>query len=297
LGLERLGAPEARYGCFPCADISESLGGFTVKKSVLLATLSQLPFIATGSAADLPRKAPPMVAPAYSWTGCYAGAHVGYGWGRSDVTESNWSIGPGGSANLTSTLESDGAIYGGQLGCNFQLESGAFGGRWVAGIQGDFAGTSIRGDVGDPLNGHIDNVGTLGMKTKWLASITGRLGVTGWNNRALFYAKGGVAWVKNEWDLSASGYCAFYDFLGGCGPSKLNDSRAGWTAGGGVEWIIVPSSPKWTAFVEYNYYRFHGNGPPRLVGVEFTDPRNAITPGNRSIQTVKLGVNYKLFGP
>jgi len=273
-----------------------------MKRLALFATISQLALIAgNGAAADLPRKAPAlMVAQAYSWTGCYVGGHVGYGWGRSDVTESNWSIGPGGSAYLTSTLESDGAVYGGQLGCNYQFASGGLVGNWVVGIQGDFAGTSIRGDVGDPLNDYFASgsqpTGTLGMKTKWLASVTGRLGVTGWNNRALFYAKGGVAWVKNEWDLSASAYCGIYSDIGGCGPSSLKDNRTGWTAGGGIEWVILPSSPRWTALVEYDYYRFNGTGSSRLAGVEFSDPRNAIILGDRNIQTVKFGVNYKLFG-
>jgi outer membrane immunogenic protein len=274
-----------------------------MKKLALFATISQLTLVAGSGAADLKAppmvaKAPPMVAPAYSWTGCYAGAHVGYGWGRSEVTESNFSVGPGGSALLTSTLESDGAIYGGQVGCNYRFASYGFEGKWVAGIQGDFAGTSIRGDVGDPLNGYLSGtVGTLGMKTDWLASVTGRVGVTGWNNRALFYVKGGAAWVKNQWDVSASGYCAFYSGFGGCLTSSLYDRRTGWTAGGGIEWVISPNAPNWTAFLEYDYYRFDGNGPSRLVGVTFTDPRNAITPADQNIQTVKLGVNYKLFGP
>jgi len=30
-------------------------------------------------AADMPTRAPPIVAPAYNWTGFYVGGHVGYG--------------------------------------------------------------------------------------------------------------------------------------------------------------------------------------------------------------------------
>jgi len=238
-----------------------------------------------------------MAAPAFSWTGCYVGAHAGYGWARSDVTESNVSVGPGGSANLTNTLESSGAIYGGQLGCNYQFASGGPDSRWVAGIQGDFAGTSKRGTVGDPLNGFLSGSdGNLSMKTDWLASITGRLGVTGWDNRALFYAKGGVAWVQNKWDSTASGYCAFYAIYNGCAPS-LRDNRTGWTAGAGIEFWISPNWPNWTAFVEYDYYRFNRGGDAFVVGVSNPLDGNAITPGHQSIHAVKLGVNYKLYRP
>jgi outer membrane immunogenic protein len=276
-----------------------------VKKILLLTTISQFALIAGGSAnaQNIPGRAPrAALAPVYSWTGCYVGAHVGYGWGRAEINESNVSVGPGGSANLTSTLESDGAIYGGQIGCNYQFEGGGFANKWVVGIQGDFAGTSIRGSVGDPLNDYLATVpaatGTLGMKTNWLASITGRLGATAWNNRALFYVKGGVAWAQNEWDVSASGYCAFYvNPYGGCINSALRDRRTGGTAGAGIEWVIWPTAPSWTALVEYNYYRFNGSGPERLVGVTFTLPGNAITPRNFDIQIIKVGVNYKLYAP
>jgi len=89
--------------------------------------------------------------------------------------------------------------------------------------------------------------GTIGVKTDWIASVTGRLGVTAWNNQALFYVKGGAAWEKSRWDLSRSSYCQFY---GGCLTTGLDDRRSGWTIGGGVEWVISPSWSNWTAFAE-----------------------------------------------
>jgi outer membrane immunogenic protein len=276
--------------------------GDGVKKLALFATISQLALIAgTGAnAADLPRKAPAMlapVAPAYSWTGCYAGVHVGYGWARSDVSESNVSVGPGGSGSVTSTLDSDGAVYGGQLGCNYQFQTGAFDTKWVVGIQGDFAGTNLRGDVADPFNPFLGGItGTMAMKTQWLASVTGRVGITAWDNRALIYAKGGVAWVQNKWDSTASGYCVFYAIYNGCDPN-LRDNRTGWTAGAGGEFLISPSWPNWTAFVEYDYYRFDSGADSFVVGVTNPIAGNAITPGDQSIHVVKLGMNYKLFRP
>jgi outer membrane immunogenic protein len=45
-------------------------------------------FIQIASAADLPRKAPAYT-PVFSWTGCYIGGNIGYGWGRETVSISN----------------------------------------------------------------------------------------------------------------------------------------------------------------------------------------------------------------
>jgi outer membrane immunogenic protein len=266
-----------------------------LKKLVLLASISHLALLAGGgaNAADLPLKAPPMVAaaPVYSWTGCYAGAHLGWGWDRQHVTDSNWSYGvPSGAVSATNTLESNSGIYGGQAGCNYQ-----FAGNWVAGIQGDIAGANFSGNVADPFDRFNEQnpPGTLGVKTDWLASLTARLGITAWDNRALFYVKGGAAWDRNRWDLSRSSYCVFY---GGCLNLFPDDRRTGWTVGGGVEWVISPSWKNWTAFAEYNYYDF-GNGASFPVGLIFLDPRNAISAAKQQIQTVKVGINYKLFSP
>jgi opacity protein-like surface antigen len=54
---------------------------------------------------------------------------------------------------------------------------------------------------------------------------------------------------------------------------------------------ISPSWSNWTAFAEYNYYGF-GNGP----NFAQFDPRNFIS-AKQNIQTVKVGLNYKLFSP
>ena len=58
-------------------------------KKFLLSGVAALGLIAAGaaSAADLPSRKGPVVAPVYvpvfTWTGCYVGAHVGYAWGTS----------------------------------------------------------------------------------------------------------------------------------------------------------------------------------------------------------------------
>ena len=56
-------------------------------RPLLLASVSiaALFIVSEANAADLAVKAPrPMMVPApvYSWTGCYVGGHVGWGWGH-----------------------------------------------------------------------------------------------------------------------------------------------------------------------------------------------------------------------
>lgn len=265
-----------------------------MKKRILLAAVSQIALVAAGGAdaADIQLKAPRIAAPVYSWTGCYIGAHVGFGFGRHDVSASNFSFGPGSTAiTTTNGLDTGSGVFGGQLGCNYQ-----FSGNWVVGLQGDIAGTSIGGEVADPWDRIFPGPvpGTIGVKTDWLASVTGRLGMTAWDNRALFYVKGGAAFANNRWDFTRSSYCLFYN---GCRDTNPNETRVGWTVGAGAEWVLSPNLPNWTAFAEYNYYGFGRDGASYPVGFVGVDARNALASARLDIQTVKVGVNYKLFAP
>jgi outer membrane immunogenic protein len=257
-----------------------------MQKMLLLATVSTVALIIAGNAnsADLPRKAPPMVAATapYSWTGCYVGAHVGWGWGRHDVNTTSASV-SGSPIGASGGLDSSGGLFGGQVGCNYQ-----FAGNWVAGIQGDLAASDINGRADDPLAILVGSSGTIDVKTDYIASVTGRLGMTGfagWNNQALYYVKGGVAWDRNRWDLHNA-----FNAFGNVTPSQLTETRTGWTVGGGIEW---PFFTHWTAFVEGNYYDF-GHG------TTFTDTSassgDTFSTGKQTIVTAKIGVNYKLFG-
>jgi len=230
-------------------------------------------------AADLARKAPPPMvapAPAYSWTGCYVGAHVGWGWGHANHTESSFSSSFSGSAS--GGVNQNGALFGGQVGCNYQFWS-----NWVIGVQGDFAGTDINGKSNDPFD-PTSAFDTIGVKTEWLGSVTGRLGYAFWNNQALVYVKGGGAWARNRWDVSS--FAGEFVFNG----PTFSENRSGWTVGGGVEWTLW--SPNWTAFVEYNFYQFNdGSTASQGCGGGFTC---TFATTRQEINTVKVGVNYKL---
>jgi outer membrane immunogenic protein len=95
------------------------------------AALAALLGIGSAQAADLgPKpepvyKAPAMVPPAFSWTGCYIGANVGGAWGKSNVDIPLYPS----NVDITDTS----VIGGGQVGCNYQ-----FAGGFVVGVEGDF---------------------------------------------------------------------------------------------------------------------------------------------------------------
>ena len=254
-------------------------------KSGLLASVSIAAlFVASGAgAADLPVKARPMpvaAAPVYSWTGCYVGAHVGWGRGRHNHTQSNFASFSGGSNVLSAAsgrADSSGGLFGGQVGCNYQFAS-----NWVVGIQGDIAGTNLNGQVQDALRALVDpdTRNIVGVKTDWLSSVTGRIGYTFYANQGMFYAKGGGAWVHNIWDL----HDTFKDY----GAATASETRTGWTVGGGIEWKFTQN---WSGFAEYNYYSFGGD---KILAVDTAGAATirTFTSNKQEISTVKIGVNY-----
>jgi len=277
-------------------------------KKLLLASVAGVALIAGGSAnaADLGRpvyKAPPPVAapapiPVFSWTGCYVGAQVGWGWGRKDVNAADVFFSDSGLVVVTeagsSRIDTSGAVFGGQVGCDYQFGFGkgkapGYGGggwNWVIGIQGMGLGTDINGFGHQPFSGDFDDV--VRVKQDWLASVTGRLGVTVWDPRVLLYVKGGGAWTHDRWDISPVN----------SPDAQPTQNRSGWTFGVGTEWAFAPN---WSAWVEWDYYNF---GTKTLFNAdvpEFTgspDFRRETWDAKQWINTITVGVNYRfnLFG-
>src|SRR5450631_3915008 len=109
----------------------------------------------------------------YSWTGCYLGANAGGLWATKDWTSVT------GAAE--SSVDLNGGLAGGQVGCNYQV------GTWVFGIQGDYDWTNASASSTDA----VFLATTDQTKIKGLASVTGRVGYA-WD-RFLGYVKGGGA--------------------------------------------------------------------------------------------------------
>ena len=242
-------------------------------KKLLLASAAMLAlFGGTASAADLAVKAPAYRAPppvyVFSWTGCYIGGNVGGVWIRKDET----LVTPFGTATAGSAFgshDADSVIGGVQGGCNYQV------GGWVFGIQGDYSWTDASGS-------HVNTrfpTWTDSSKTKSLASVTGRVGYA-WD-RLLGYVKGGGAWERDEYTITAP-----------FGIASTSETRSGWTVGVGLEYAFT----NWlTGFVEYDYYDF-GTRTNNFVtpagtpfGIDVKETKNLL----------KVGLNWKFggFGP
>jgi outer membrane immunogenic protein len=232
--------------------------------SVIIGTL----FIANSSfAADLAVKAPPPIAPVFSWTGCYIGAHLGGAWG--DETVAVPSLLPG----ISVTGHTSGFLGGAQGGCNYQ-----FGGNWLVGFEAEGSGADIKGDTTQTI---FAITGTAHARTDWVASATGRLGWT-WD-RLLVYGKGGAAWAGNQYSVFIPVFAE---------QETASETRPGWTVGGGVEWAFLNN---WSVKAEYDYYDF-GTRTLTLVGTFAGAP--IAVPGvevRQKMSVAKLGVNYRFW--
>jgi outer membrane immunogenic protein len=206
-------------------------------KKVLLAT-SALVILAVGSAsaADLPayRPAPPPPPPA--WTGLYWGVNVGYSWGEAK-RDTTLQIANGVFGSASRSREVDGVIGGFQTGYNHQF------GNWVFGFETDFQASGQKGSESfQLLAGPPATFLNTEDKLTWFGTSRTRLGVL-WSPNVLLYGTAGVAYgqVKEDSTITRGNQSATANF---------KDTKAGWTAGAGVESTIGGG---WTAKLEYLY--------------------------------------------
>jgi len=238
-------------------------------KLALAGILLGLGAAGAASAADLPVKASPAVAPVYNWTGCYIGANAGGGWTRMDTSRASQdTIGP--SFALYGSENDTGFIGGGQAGCDFQTTNVVFG------VQGTFDFGNIKGShalTSFPTMSEINNL-------KGIYTATGRVGYL-WTPSFLGYVKVGMSWMENKNQvLQPNGALA----------ESSSFTLPGLTAGIGAEWMFTPN---WSVFAEYNYLWIED-----ISGQHFTSAPGLFPPGEvlnvkQNAQTALVGVNYK----
>jgi outer membrane immunogenic protein len=230
--------------------------------SVALAALITAPAIA----ADLRRPVYPPPAPQptvvipiqiWTWTGCYVGGHVGGLWAGKEFVD----------AALAESGDHDvnGWLGGVQAGCDYQ-----FAGRWVIGIQGDYAWTNAEASHVSLLDPSL----TIQTRIESLASVTGRLGYA-WD-RFLGYVKGGAAWERDNFNVFNNVTLATL---------AVSGDRRGWTVGVGGEYAFTDYL---AGFVEYNYYDFGSR--------DITFSNGGILDINATKNVVKAGLNFRFGG-
>jgi len=266
-------------------------------------------------AADLSFKAPPIAAPAPSWTGFYVGLDVGYGWNDRTVTATGndpvtilvltgTSGGPGNAALGPATVENRGVFGGIEGGYNWQINR-----NWLVGVEADFNASSIDGQgiSASPVGGEVQQLAVT-QNLLWFGTVRPRIGWLA-NDDLLLYATGGFAYgrVNNavNYGLSlASGFSqpGAFGFLcpaafGPCIDASSTRIATGWTAGAGAEYRLPGSR----ASVKAEYLYVNLGGSEVLVGVAGAIPGNAarassitFTNSPTDFHTVKLGLNWHL---
>lgn len=205
-----------------------------------------------------------------SWTGLYLGANAGYLWSSGNVntysTQSSFnpdfflngeitrrSLVRAAANDLSVPLSS--FLLGGQAGYSYQLYK-----KIIAGVTADFdwlfpskndanvirpmnfvaSGLDYTAEI--KVNRAIDYLGTVRGKLGTL--ITSVIQVYGTGG----YAYGQVSLKANTYVIN-NGFPSIFPAFSSQGSRK--QTKNGWTAGGGIEWMFFKN---WSATVEYLYY-------------------------------------------
>ena len=271
-------------------------------KEILLAGAAFAALVAgPAMAADLPARTPvykaPVVAAGYNWTGFYVGGNVGYAGviptprryspvrflGCTYVTPVN--LNAFGAAG-TGSYSADRFTGGLQMGYNLQY------GAAIVGWELDFNAFSLRGSRS--AGGLVPNgVGqsfttTTATDTDWLFTARGRLGWTVAPSY-LVYVTGGVAVTKLK--VSNAFADTFVPITSGA--SSSSSTKAGWVAGGGLEWAV---SGNWTIKAEYLYVDFGSvSTNASVLAPDNPVPDQLTTSADLRANIVRVGFNYRFF--
>lgn len=217
-------------------------------RSVLLA----VPMLGLGyaaAAADLAQRTPPPAvaeigAPAFTWTGFYAGLFLGYGSLGESGTQT--CIGPRGVINgpgcapfpaLSPRPRADDLSAGSEIGYNIQLAPGT---GPVFGLAADYQATRLRG-YGEsegffPIVPTAFNEGAtyhLGQRLDGLGTVRGKVGYA--FDRLYLYGTGGAAYGQVRIDVDTAFGNDTFQARG-----LLGGFRLGYAAGAGAEYAISP---------------------------------------------------------
>jgi outer membrane immunogenic protein len=251
--------------------------GATVKKFIALASaIAAFGFVSSASAADMPVKAPVMVAPVYNWTGFYVGINGGGGW-NSTSNDIGYFAPATGFAGTSNGFRSRGGFGGGQIGYNWQT------GQIVYGLEADFQGSGIS----DSFNVTVaSNGGPLGVnasqRLNYFGTARGRIGYA--FDRTLLYATGGFAYGRvNDSILLTNGAAT--------APLASNTTKTGFVIGAGAEYRFAPT---WSVKAEYQYIDL---GSQPLSGVSTNGVLLQTTNNvDAKFHTIRIGLNYKFGG-
>lgn len=241
-----------------------------------------------------------------TWTGFYIGGNFGGAWGRSDFsTNPNCPPQPVNAVfcNLTPSLANGLAVAGagtgrlnpngltGGLQAGYNWQNGAV----VWGAEADFNFLNLKKSLATAGTFPVPFLGTQFAlteegRTNWLATVRARVGVTIAPN-VLLYATGGLAITDFKFTSAYSDNAVDAVFPGGTGSASISRVRTGWTAGGGLEWMLAGN---WTLKTEYLYLALAS----KSFAVPLTNTpafsQTIFVNADFSAHIARVGFNYKL---
>lgn len=228
----------------------------------------------------------------YTFRGFYVGGNVG---GAITHARTNFTGLPDTAtffnlAPSSVTPESTGFLGGGQAGWNWIGDNN----RLLFGVEGDFQGAgNLKGTTTVSPILRSDGVAQPGTslmaqeEMPWFATLRARIG---WvpTDRFLIYTTGGLAYAHIKWagtaDLTAA--------TGFIYPSAADDNKAGWTAGGGFEYLAAHHVSLGGEYLYYNLgdIRLISSGSPANIACPTCQVQFVVNPTGH---IVRGKVNFK----
>ena len=297
-------------------------------KKIALSALALAISAGSAVAADLPSRKAPILPPppVLTWTGFYAGLNAGGLWSNNSSINNvayglfndpaRTTFGTGNIAALSATgnitgSSNSGFIGGGQIGYNWQIGNVGglgFGSGFVTGIEADIQGIAGSTGQGNFFGAAVSPVFPVAdqftpvtiararQNLSYIGTVRGRLGFLAMPT-LLIYGTSGLAYGGANLNVAYATADTFgVTPYGGAGSStSYANTQVGWTAGGGVEWMVVPN---WSVKAEYLYYDLGSVQASTVVagldqagtanGYAYTTTASTRFNGN----IVRAGVNY-----
>lgn len=240
--------------------------GWKMFRNLLIVSCSIFAMTVGAQAADLPiRKspppAPPVVAPAFTWTGVYAGIHAG--WGIAAPKENSGDVSALFIRGYSKSVDTpNGVLAGPYVGANYQFSNNV-----VIGLEADYSFSAVKGKasgIGNDVFG--PTAYSVSARLHNLGTVRGRLGYA--VDRWLPYVTAGFAWGRAKSTFQLPGFAS----------TNAND-HTGWVAGAGVEYaatnnVILRAEAMYVDLGEKRYGQFvpvrvQARGGLARVGVSY----------------------------
>jgi len=231
----------------------------------------------TSSGKEMKEVAP---APECNWSGFYLGLNVGGQWGHSEDIDRDYNVPLRflGGGDYPWGYDESGVVAGGQVGYNFQW-------NWlVLGIEADAGYMNLEGRGTEDASCVFSGCDTFGKtNSDFYTTVRGRLGFA-WRH-LLFFGTGG--WIGVNEETKVIDDCDVFPCGGNLIHAGDTDFRSGWTAGGGVEYMIACH---WT--IRADYLRFQVDDHSFEALARFGGPFHFEAPGTQG-NIIRAALNYK----